>query len=490
MRMNFMGLHCYPEDVFLPEPAVWIGLPEDVNPDGTVCFSPASDWISASYGGRFEYLPTKISEFAAGASLLFAGDDFGSPATDGYRPPPESVEGRNAVFNRAGNLFNDAFTFGRSLGIQFCMGTETPLTIPKAVKARLREKGLDPESPEVVCKLYEGMFRRIAQTHPLDYYWIWTTESWTWDKIESSKVDAALNDIKLAMQGLEKAGNPFKFATSGWVLGPPSDRALLDKILPKQAAVSCINRTLGFDWVEPSFANISGRQKWAIPWMEDDVAMVLPQLWVGRIRRDAADAHAYGCTGLLGIHWRTKILSPNISALVQAGWDQKAWNPDFGKNTVSPERTRCLTTDDFYTDWAETQFGASLGKQLGQLFASLDGGQHATSIADLPANTNLPRPTTWINGPGNITANPKDWSVVKQDYAFVEKMAAMRDQVTGKGNLDRFDYWLNSFRYLQAVGQLSCQRGQLDKIIKQIETEKEPGREATSCKRGGFAHPH
>ena len=28
----------------------------------------------------------------------------------------------------------------------------------------------------------------------------------------------------------------------------------------------------------------------------------MPQLWVGRIRQDAADAAKYGCTGLMGIH--------------------------------------------------------------------------------------------------------------------------------------------------------------------------------------------
>ncbi len=45
------------------------------------------------------------------------------------------------------------------------------------------------------------------------------------------------------------------------------------------------------------------------------------------MRQDAADALAYGCTGLLGIHWRTRILGPNVSALAQAAWDQHDWNP-------------------------------------------------------------------------------------------------------------------------------------------------------------------
>ena len=36
LRMNFFGLHTYPQGGVGPEPTVWIGLAEDVNPDGTV----------------------------------------------------------------------------------------------------------------------------------------------------------------------------------------------------------------------------------------------------------------------------------------------------------------------------------------------------------------------------------------------------------------------------------------------------------------------
>jgi hypothetical protein len=43
------------------------------------------------------------------------------------------------------------------------------------------------------------------------------------------------------------------------------------------------------------------------------------------MRKDAQDALAYGCDGLLGIHWRTHVLGPNVSALAKAAWDQKPW---------------------------------------------------------------------------------------------------------------------------------------------------------------------
>jgi len=48
--------------------------------------------------------------------------------------------------------------------------------------------------------------------------------------------------------------------------------------------------------------------------------MSSPQLWVGRILRDAYDAKRLGCQGLIGIHWRTTEVGPMVSALAQSQW--------------------------------------------------------------------------------------------------------------------------------------------------------------------------
>ena len=124
------------------------------------------------------------------------------------------------------------------------------------------------------------------------------------------------------------------------MLGPPQSPALFDEFLPKDMPMSCINRTVGNTPVEPGFAKITGRPKWAIPWLEDDPGMTIPQLWAGRMRRDAADALKYGCTGLMGIHWRTRILAPNVSALAKAAWDQTGWNDD-AKNVADGPSAKC-----------------------------------------------------------------------------------------------------------------------------------------------------
>jgi hypothetical protein len=352
--------------------------------------------------------------------------------------------------------------------------------------------------------------------------------------------------------------------------------------------------------VEPGFADIKGREKWAIPWFEDDPAMSQPQLWVGRMRRDAQDALRYGCTGLMGIHWRTRIIAPNALALSQAGWTQKPWatpapepgttirnggqiaafggrdfadtsedavyqtvlfdingyhipveNGDYtvklmlcephyeaaGKRVfgvkiegetviesldmfatagrdraierVFPARvtdslldvdfTRivempCVAglvvtgpngycrkintggpavdgyeadipvpapepdTADFYRDWAATEFGVEVGDAATKILVGMDG--------------KLPRPSNWIGGPGGFAPDKRAWADVKKEYAFVESFAALRPQVKGKGNLNRFDYWLANFRYLRATGEMCCAFARFQDVMD--ETRKAP----------------
>jgi hypothetical protein len=628
LRMNFIGLHTYPQGGVGPEPTVWIGLKEDVNPDGTVRLSSPSSYMN-TLRGNWGYTAKPTNDFSFGTAQLFERDDYGPEVMFGAMPVPRTPEQRNAVFNRTGQMLKEAFKFAHSLGVQTCVGTETPLIIPDVVKQRIRSEGKDPNDLAVVRELYEGMFQRIANAYPLDYYWFWTPESWTWGNPKDREVQATIDDLKAAIQATKNVKAPFILATCGWVLGPPKDRTLFDNILPKEMPMSCINRNVGFAPVETGFARVKGRPQWAIPWLEDDPALLIPQLWVGRMRRDAADALAYGCTGLLGIHWRTRILGPNVSALAKAAWDQKPWNPYLGKEIVIPDpkntegreggtaaafpnnviadtehgalyqtvtydmkayrlkvpngaytvrlqfcephyaeagkrvfgvtlqgrkainkldifatvgknramdytfpgievsngileiqfdsivefpciaafvvegkgitrkvncggpavegyeadlpqsnvdnRPRDLPADDFYADWAKTEFGNEAAEPIAKLFTKLDGGPDIGIGKRRDAY--LPRPSTWVNGPGGIQADARPWDQVKAEYAFVDDLAALRSHVRGPGNLERFDYWLNTMRYLRAVGQVNCTWGRFNAAMEKVKKEQDKDRQ-------------
>ncbi len=629
MRMNFIGLHTYPEGNVGPEPLVWIGLPQDVNAAGTVKFSYPARWANTADASGWGYAAMKTSDFTGGAAMLFPTDDYGPEVQSGFMPWPTTPADCNELFNRVGRQFRTVFAEAKKLGIKTCLGTETPLTIPRAVREHLKELGKDANDPKVVRELYDGMFTRIATLYPADYYWLWTPEGWTWSGNNPAQFEATRRDIMAAYDSLQALGKPFTLATSGWVLGPQHDRAALDAFLPKECPMSCINRTVGHDPVEPAFANLIGRPKWAIPWMENDPNLIAYQPWAARMRHDAVDARRFGCDGLIGIHWRTKALAATVSALAGAAWDQSWVPPAYDISPVKPVKSnalggqcvqftapvagtdmpavyqsvrydvdgyslqipngtyavtlnfnephytvpgkrvfgvkvqgqplvdkldlfatmgtnqahdlkvpdvkvtdgtlkidfirvvefpciagivvagmtaagnqvaaapfsrkincggppvadyegdqgnaaaqayaslngppdqRAMPSADFYQDFARAQFGASIAAEAGRILAAVDG----------PGSR--PNPADWKNGPGNLYPTNTTSEQLKIRFEHVGRFAALRSQVTGAGNLERFDYWHNTLRLNQLMCELDSLRGQLDTAVGKIVTEKE-----------------
>jgi hypothetical protein len=623
MRMNFIGMHTYPEAPNTgPECLVWIGQKSECDAQGRVSWSYPSFWASTKQA--WDYAPTKTSDFAGGASLLFPQDDYGNEVQAGLMPRPTTLDQCNELFNRTGDLLRRAFAHARALGVKTCIGTETPLTIPTALREHLKSQGKNPADPAVVRQLYEGMFTRISRACPVDYYWLWTPEGWTWSGNNPAQFANTTRDIQAALDALNAIGKPFTLGTSGWVLGPMHDRAALDEFLPKDSPMACINQTVGHAPVESAFANIIGRPKWAIPWMENDPTLTQPQPWVARMRYDAVDARRYGCTGLLGIHWRTKAMMQNVSALAGAAWDQ-SWVPaDFDTTPLKPAslstgalggqavsfteavantsespvyqsvrynlkgyslavpdgtynitlkfnephyteagkrifgvkvqgrqvidtldifakvgrnkaldytfkgidvanntlhidfvaqteypciagividgttkasnqlagqpllrkincggpkfndyeadrvagappsgagKNRGMPDADFYADFARANFGENVAADAGAIMAGVDGVQ-------------MPQCTDWITGQGTIATNGAPWDVAKQRYHFVEELAALRPQIQGAGNLDRFDCWLNTYRAAAKIAQTGCLRGALDRAVTAMRNGK------------------
>jgi len=50
----------------------------------------------------------------------------------------------------------------------------------------------------------------------------------------------------------------------------------------------------------------------------------------------------------------------------------------------------------------------------------------------------------------------KPWGELLPGFAFINELETFRPRITGAGNLDRFDYWLNTFRYLKAIAEVRC----------------------------------
>lgn len=615
LRMNFLGLHTYPEGGVGPEPTVWIGRREDMDRDGNVTKAYRASYQTTGRGGQnwWAYAPLATSDFLGGAAGLFDRDDYGSDVMRDQSFEAQTPAGSADVFNRTAAMLGRAFAQARRLGVLTCVGTETPLSIPGSVDAELRQTGLRSDDPAVTREIYRAMFARIAKASPVDFYWLWTTEGWTWEGNKPEQFAGTERDIRAALGALQDLRSPVRLATCGWVLGPQHDRAALDHLLPLDSPMSAINPAVGYGAIERQFANLSDRPRWAIPWFENDGDLTAPQLWAGRMRFDAADALRLGCTGLIGIHWRTHIIAPNIAALAAAAWDQswvpasfdtrrippqtasgadggvplsgrtissnsgdsvvsqtsrvgmnrydvlipkgsytvtlgfseledkkpgervfsvklqgrvvidhldltarygpdkpadftfkavdvtdghmlldfvrhagepciasiqvdgittvgpsaysrrincggpayREFEPDLLAGQARPPEDRAMPVDRFYHDFAVANFGSGPAGAIAEIFTRIDG-------------VKLPVPCHWIDGPGDIKRNPEPWSTVSSQYGFVGQLEALRQEVHGSANVDRYDYWLNQFRAMRLIAEVGCTAGALDKEVEAL----------------------
>ncbi len=446
------GLHTYPfhnKDLG-PEPTVWVGLPDDVNADGTVKVSDRASWYTTA---KFQpygcYSPDKTGNYSFGGAEVFPSDNYGPEVNGGDDfPLPKTPEASVAMMNRTGTMLKTVLAEAHRLGMKTCVGTESPLDVPDTAKARLKAMGMNLDDPGTLQKLYAGMFTRIQRTYPIDYYWLWGHEG-------DIDVKRFVANVQAAHAALKETKAPFALGVCGW--GWTANHfPELDKALPKDVFFSAISMATGHAPLSPNFGRLENRQKWAIPWFEDDGVLTSLQLRAGRMRRDAADAHRYGCDGLMGLHWRTRIIGPNIAALAQAGWEQGAWR----QPGTALDKERDLPVADFYADWATAQFGREAGLAAAAIFTEADG--------------HFPTPSAWTRGPGAIAINHQPWAKIASQYAFVDAFSALRPHVQGTGNLERFDWWLNTFRVTKFMGQFGCARGELDAVIKRIEKEKNP----------------
>ncbi len=107
-------------------------------------------------------------------------------------------------------MLREAFGFARKLGVKTCVGTETPLIVPKLVQERIKAQGRNPADAAVAQELYEGIFQRAAQAYPLDYYWFWTPEGWTWSNVKEEQIAETTRDFAAAIAAHKKVGRALR----------------------------------------------------------------------------------------------------------------------------------------------------------------------------------------------------------------------------------------------------------------------------------------
>jgi hypothetical protein len=309
---------------------------------GIHAYSGANQWVesflSFEYAGvghlaytdttatnRWGYIPEKTSSYGMGAPDYFAGDVFGSEATTRATSCWEDEK-------FAQQLWGEAFRYARKLGIRTGVGFE-PYQIPDEIyraappEARYVSKNpkvpgprMDPESV-AARDILEARLGNLLEAYPtVDYVWLWEDESMSWAS-QKENVPISVTPYKQAYEFLKRHAPEKRLVISGWG-GVVRHFAQFHQQLPLDVIFTSLNDNLGWDPVNEEYGKLGERERWPIPWLEDDPAMWLPQFHVHRGAKDLDLAEQYGCQGVLGIHWRNRMMNADAGFQARASWDR------------------------------------------------------------------------------------------------------------------------------------------------------------------------
>ena len=283
-------------------------------------------YTDTSATNRWGYLPERTSRFGMGSPEFYPGEVFGSEATTRARSCWEDEE-------FAQQLWGEAFRYAKQLGIRAGVGFE-PYQIPDEIfRATPPESHYVPKNPKIpgpridpetvaAKDILEARLGRLLEAYPtVDYVWLWEDEQMNWASQKES-VPLSVTPFKQAHDFLRRHAPEKRMVLSGWG-GVVRHFAYFHKSLPEDVIFSSLNDNLGWDPVSEEYGKLEGRERWPIPWLEDDPAMWLPQFHVHRFVRDMDLAEKYGCQGLMGIHWRHRIMDADVGFQCRYSWQKE-----------------------------------------------------------------------------------------------------------------------------------------------------------------------
>ena len=315
-------------------------------------------FLDTTATNRWGYLPERTSRFTMGAAEFYDGEVFGSDATTQGRNPWETAELTRAMLQKA-------FAYAKKLGIRTGIGFEpyqVPDEILRALPPEARPAG-QADRPQVGPRfdiesvtardLLETRLGQLLEAYPeVEYVWLWEDEQMNWESRKANE-PLSVTPFRQAHDFLRRHAPDKKLVVSGWG-GVSRHFESFHKRLPMDIAFACLSDSLGWDPVSEVFGRLEGRERWPIPWLEDDPSMWLPQFHVHRFERDMNLAETYGCQGLIGIHWRHRIVDPTAGYQARFSWD------------------RGLKPANYYRAYACTQAAADRSSRLAETLTSAD----------------------------------------------------------------------------------------------------------------------
>ncbi|MFZ1771475.1 MAG: hypothetical protein WAU00_19860, partial [Caldilinea sp.] len=351
MRFNTLGIHVYGQEDQWAEPFLsfeYGGVGHLAHLDTTV-----SD--------RWGYLPQRTSRYGMSAAQYFDDEIFGADSTRYARGPWEAAE-------MAQQVWREAFGYAAQLGIRTGVGFE-PYRLPEEIRRACppevrreevyefhgrtnRIERIDPDS-RAARYILETRLAQLLEAYPsVHHVYLWEDEMVNWAS-QAHNVSIPVTPFVQAYDFLRRHAPEKRLVLAGWG-GVVRHFPELHRALPEEIIFTALNDQVGWDPVHEAFGQLGDRERWPIPWLEDDPAMWFPQFHVNRFAKDLSLAEQYGCQGVLGIHWRHRIVDPTAIYMARRFWNEQE---DAGSH---------------YRTYAATQATAPRADKLANLLARVD----------------------------------------------------------------------------------------------------------------------
>ncbi|MHB0999189.1 MAG: laminin G domain-containing protein [Armatimonadota bacterium] len=438
MGANFVGFHTYDGEPF--------GGYEE---DGKMVWS---DRLLNTGAPTWGTSPLPANDFGFGTGMLYSEKFFGAASTT-------NIADRNEAIKAEQNIMRDALDYAKKRGLHPCIGFE------------MWGNPLNPKDRDVFLKRLNHLLDKYPSA---EYIWIWQAETqgaqgypeqynmhhlpYALDPQSHLPLyGAARRDIfhrvvhetkgqppyfqdngigeaaranegarleqyaQLALHTFKHRAHSPKLVISGW---GGEQRIMsaeyydgLDELLPDDVVFSSLDFISPLPHVDSIYGQLPvDRQRWPIPWLENDGDQWQPQPYVHLYESTVKDAHKGGSQGILGIHWRTREIEENFGYLVSY-----AWNPG-------------MTADEFYKDLARNCYSADIADEMADIHIKLDNMGYR-----------------WVGGGGQGECAPFTWGPGEEDKA--KQLQAIRDRASsllpkaGKGK-DRLEWLLTNMDWV------------------------------------------
>ncbi len=422
-------------------------------------------YLDNTASNRWGYLPQRTSRFTMGGADFYASDVFGSEATTLAKDPWETAE-------RSRRLLQVAFKHASSLGIRTGIGFE-PYQIPDEIFRALppevrreeskteRRAGCRFDIESIAARdLLEARLGQLLDAYPeVDYVWLWEDESMNWDS-RKANVPLSVTPFSRAHDFLRRHAPKKRMVLAGWG-GVARHFESFHRRLPEDIIFSCLSDSLGWDPLHESFGKLEGRERWPIPWLEDDPSMWLPQFRAHRFEQDITQALKMGCQGMLGIHWRHRIVDPTAIFQARFSWDGK------------------LTLPGHYQAYAQAQASGERAQKLAEIL--LDADQNRRLLSTFTGEVKDQHAVTREYS-GDYTEGFTFWNDYEPDPAIVASqqgianaLRSLTDSAGSATERERLEYLTGHVEFLLPYTAAWISAHRVHKVL----------REAASLKSGG-----